>query len=601
MKRTKDYMKKGIKGRTARLPWYRSIVFKLAGILMFTLLPSILIFMNLYRTFQSEMIRNVSETTFSRDQQIFANFYSKIEETELYTMDLYNRPELTLLSDMWDNYDAFERTQKIAEIQEYMQWYRLMEWYVADIKIFFLQRNLCVNQNYWAEMTSAEREEVEAYFENPENMVITNGGVNLYIGSLMQGTKREQIRFLYSLKISGYKFQQLMNQLSSDDMAECAILINGDVLMDNLSDEHRLEKMLENYREFKDEVQEKTFEFSDEGGRYFCSSVGPANHRMDILTCRSYDDVFSGSRKAIILIPVLVGANILVFILFLFYVKRYIRKPVDVLSRAFSRMRNGEREVLVDEASKDEFNNLYIGFNDMSQELEVNIKENYLAQINLQREQLKQLQAQINPHFLYNTLLFIKIRIKRGDLEGAERLAGLLSEYFRFMNRNQRDVIPLEEELRCICTYMNIQMERFSNRFDFILDTCPEKLKNIPVPRLLLQPLVENAVKYGVERIEENGRIHLFYEEEDGRVRIIIEESGVEVTQEEVDRMNERIQKPSDDEEITSTININRRIKLFYGDIYELRFEKTKSGVIRTIAELDGRKDNESMEGTGGR
>lgn len=569
------------------LPWYKTILFKHICIFIITVLPGVLLFSNLYRTFQKEVIRNVTETTLSRDQQIFESFYSKIEEAQFYALNMYNEPDLFLLSDLWDSYDTLEKAEKIGSIQKNMQWYRFMEWFISDIKMYLLHDNVYINQSYWAPMKPSDMEDVERYFTSPEEMRIEDGNVYFYVGSLTQGTKREQIRFLCRMSISAYKFQQMLQEISADNTAESVVLINGQQLVKNIDDRQKMNELIAAYQSLEEENREESFEFSSNGSRYFCSRIGTYNDNITILTCRSFDSVFGKTQDSFRLILILIIANVFVFGIFIVYVQRFVKKPISILNNAFWRMHNGEEEVQIQDFSKDEFHDLYTGFNDMSRRLASNIRENYLTKIALQREQMKQFQSQINPHFLYNTLLFIKIRIKRHDLEGAEKLTGLLSDYYRFLNRNAKDIIPLGEELTHVLTYMNIQSERFSNRFRFVSQAYPEEWSTIPVPRLLLQPLVENAVKYGVERIEEDGEIMLYLEKKDGRVCVIIEEKGIAVSQKEIDKMNEAIQNPQDGEEITSTININRRIKLYYGEDYELRYEKTAPDGMRTVVELD--------------
>lgn len=594
MKRNKKI--KLIKG----IPWYKTIIFKMAVVLLITLLPSIVLFLNLYKVFQKETMQHIADTAFSRDKQIFSDFYSQIEDMELYALNLDTNADLCLLSDMWNEYSVDKRNQKISRVQENLQWYRVMQRYVLDIKIYFMRNNICLGANYWTEMKAEDQRVVDEYFENPQSLKKSNGSVNLFVVHSFAENPSPNSRFLYQMKISGYNFQKLMTQINSDGMAECVVLINGEPLMNSVEDADKLELMLEEYDQYKNEKQDASFEIRQGKERYFCSGISGGNHRIDLLICRSYDDVFGQSEKMMFTIPLLIGANLFVIIFFLCYVSRFIRRPVMTLNEAFSRMKSGEERVVIKEQSGSEFQDVYEGFNEMSQQLADNIQENYLSKINLQREQLKHLQAQINPHFLYNTLLFIKIRIRKKDMEGASRLAGLLSEYFRFMNRNRKDVIPLAEEMGCIMTYMNIQMERFSNRFFLQVDPCPEDMENIPVPRLLLQPLVENAVKYGVERVEKDGKIHVFFREDQNKLFFIIEESGVMIGEEEVENMNDRIQNPPEDTEITSTININRRIKLFYGEDCELRFERTPSGDLLTIAELKRRRRDEKVECCGG-
>ncbi len=583
-----------------KCPWYRSIVFKLMCISLFTLLPTVLLFGHLYRTFQKETIQSLSEAAYTRDSQIFDSFYGKIEEVEYNVLEMFSTTNLSLLSDMWDYYDSYERSEKIVKIQDRMQWYRFMEWFVSDLRIYLTQRDVCIHSNYWADMNQEDFDSVDDYFANPNKLIVDHGNVQMYIGDLSQGTVRSHIRSVSRMTISGYKFQELLDKLCDDGAAQAIILIEGRVLLNNIDNEEKLEKLLETYQASKEDSGSDTFEITAGREKFFCSRAGDYNHRIDVITCRSYDDVFEKTRESYHLIPVMILVNALVLFCFFLYVRKYIKKPVLLLTNAFRTMKDGQEEVLIRAHSQDEFDVLYTGFNEMSMRLNKNIRDNYLMKIDLQREQLKQLQAQINPHFLYNTLLLIKIRIRRGDQAGAEKMAGLLSDYFRFMNRNKRDVIPLEEECGCISTYMNIQSERFSNRFEFELEPCPEDIRNLPVPRLLLQPLVENAVKYGMEKIEENGKVRMFFQRNESKVSVVVEETGIDITCEEVAEMNERIQNPPEDGEITSTVNTNRRIKLFYGEEYQLLYVRTEQGALQAIAELDGGKVYEQMESHGG-
>lgn len=586
--------------RNKKQPWYRSIVFKLMCITLFTLLPTVLLFGYLYQTFQKETIKSLSEATYTRDSQIFDSFYSKIEEVENNVLEMFSTTNLSLLSDMWDYYEPYERTEKIVKIQDRMQWYRFMEWFVSDLRIYLTQRDVCIHSNYWADMNQEDFESVDKYYTNPNELLVDHGNVQMYIGDLSQGTIRSHIRSVCRMTISGYKFRELLDKLCEDGTAQAVILIKGQVLLTNVDSDEKTEKLLEAYDSPMEDNGGDIFEISVGKEKFFCSRAGDYNHRIDIITCRSYDDVFQKTRESYHLIPVMVLANALVLFFFFLYVRKYIKKPVSLLTNAFASMKGGQEEVLIEKHSRDEFDVLYTGFNEMSMRLNKNIRDNYLMKIDLQREQLKQLQAQINPHFLYNTLLLIKIRIKRGDQEGAEKMAGLLSDYFRFMNRNRRDVIPLEEEWGCVNTYMSIQSERFSNRFTFELAPCPEDIRNLPVPRLLLQPLVENAVKYGMEKIEENGIVRMYFRRQGAKVCVVVEELGVDISEREVDEMNARIQSPPEDGEITSTINTNRRIKLFYGEDYQLIYVRTEEGTLQAIAELDGGKVYEKMENHGG-
>ena len=583
-----------------KLPWYKTIVFKNTCIFIITLLPSIFMFFLLYHSFWQEASQTLADTTLSRDEQVFEGFYSRISELEFRAYDLYNESSLYMLSDLWDEYSSLQRSQKINGIQEKVGWYRFTEGFSSDLKVFLLRQNVCIGLTYWREMNGKEWEKVDAFLDDPQTLKIGKNGVDIFAASVKDGISREKIRFVTCITVDNYNFRQLLRDISSDDMASGMILINDQVYCDNLEDPALREALMDRYKDGRDTPQNHVFELPLGKERYFCSEVGSLDKNISILTCRSYDELFSKTRGQFRFIPILIGLNILVIIVFLAYIRRYIKKPIMVLNDAFWKVEQEDCDISLNYMAQDEFLSLYAGFNEMNQRLTKNIQENYLTKIELQRAQLKQMQAQINPHFLYNTLFLIKIRAKNGDNEGVAQLAGLLSDYFRFLNRNSRDVISLEEELAHTRTYMQIQETRFAGRFVFEMEACPQALAGIPIPRLLLQPLVENAVKYGMENIEENGRIRIYYHCYGQRVEVIIEELGVSLTSEEVQYLNAQLSDDGTEAEVTSTRNINRRLKLYYGSEYGLRYEAIEGGGVRTIVELDGGKiTDEPMESIG--
>lgn len=578
-----------------KLPWYRTIVVRLMLILTAALIPVLLISGGLYRMFQREMMENLAQNTLTRDEQIFQTFYARIEDAEYCIRDLYREDKVSYLSDMWEYYDSAERSQKIAGIQERMQWYQFIEGFITEISIYLPKRGICIRPGMWREMNEADAAAVAAYEENPEALLIERGNVQLYMGDLNSGIQAEEMTAICRMTLSMYQFQNLLSRISEDPMAEAMIFIDGGVLMDNIGDEALREALPAEYAK-RNGGTSGCFSMVADHREYFCTFAGDPGHRIGVICSRPYDQMFPRNQESFFLMMAMVAVICLIVLLIFLYVQRYIRHPVVLLNQAFEQIRDGNEETRIREESGDEFEALYAGFNEMSERLTTNIRENYLAKIGLQREQLKQLQAQINPHFLYNTLLFIRIRIRKGDLSGAEKLTGLLSDYFRFINRNKRDVITLEEELSCIRTYMEIQTERFGSRCRFLMEECPKEIADIPVPRLLLQPLLENAVKYGMERIEENGWVKLSFLQEGRRVSVIVEEGGLLVSQEEIDALNERVRQPAGQAEVTSTINISQRIRLYYGEGYGLHYERTGEGYFRAIAELDGGKEDETVE-----
>jgi two-component system, LytTR family, sensor kinase len=169
---------------------------------------------------------------------------------------------------------------------------------------------------------------------------------------------------------------------------------------------------------------------------------------------------------------------------------------------------------------------LYIFLNDRYKSL-INEKDVELARINElhKHAELQSLQAKINPHFLYNALNSIA-SLASTDSKKTEQMALSLSDFFKYaINREQKQFNSLSEELNAIRTYLEIEKVRFGERLNFEID-CPEELLDIQIPQLLIQPLVENAIKHGLSQITEKGMIRISISKEEKQLKIRIYDNG---------------------------------------------------------------------------
>lgn len=148
------------------------------------------------------------------------------------------------------------------------------------------------------------------------------------------------------------------------------------------------------------------------------------------------------------------------------------------------------------------------------------IDEVYVQTNLAQRAQLKQLQAQINPHFLYNSFFVLSRRVKRHDFENAQELAKHLGNYFQFLARNESDFVMLRQEVEHAKSYAAIQGTRFISRLSIEFGELPVECEGILVPRLILQPLLENAFEHGLENKMKDGILKVSFEEGENEIRI---------------------------------------------------------------------------------
>lgn len=261
-------------------------------------------------------------------------------------------------------------------------------------------------------------------------------------------------------------------------------------------------------------------------------------------------------------------ASIAVIFVFSLSVNWMIHRPLKKLIQAFKILETDNLNVIIRPKNDNEFGYLYRSFDRMVEKLKESIQENYEQKINLQHSELKQLQSQINPHFLYNSFFNIYMISKSGDNENAALLAQKLGSYYQFITRSGRDEVPLDQEYRHALDYCDIQGIRFSNRINVEAEPLPERCKPLMVPRLMIQPVVENAFEHAFENGMRRGQVHVkaaLAEEGFPVLRITVEDDGDALTDEGLAALQSQLDDASNAPEKTGLINVCRRIRLKFG------------------------------------
>ena len=283
-------------------------------------------------------------------------------------------------------------------------------------------------------------------------------------------------------------------------------------------------------------------------------------------------------------------ASILLAILFSYWFSRGITRPIGRLTKAAREISSGtlDGEPVVAN-TRDEMRFLASTFNDMRmniQNLITEIEEKSKLDRLLKEMELKNLQSQINPHFLFNVLNTVS---KTAYLEGAEHTSKLINSTATMLRHNLRNLdkpTTLEEEVKIIKNYFFIQKARFGDRIRFEMDIEPSCLA-LSIPNLTLQPIIENAFNHGVEAREEDAFIRLIIKEsEDDTVIVSIIDNGVgmdEATKERLLRLEERDSNAKTSTTGIGFINVMKRLQLFYGmaDIFEINTKKDNGTEIR--------------------
>ncbi|GGD72577.1 sensor histidine kinase [Paenibacillus nasutitermitis] len=279
-------------------------------------------------------------------------------------------------------------------------------------------------------------------------------------------------------------------------------------------------------------------------------------------------------RKFTIWFWMISGLSFILIIIVSYSVYRLIHQPLKNLVRAFRKVEQGNLNLTLDYRGKDEFQYLYTQFNAMVQNLQQMIYKVYEQKYRVQHAELKQLQSQINPHFLYNSLFILYRLAKKNRDENQIKFTKYLSDYFQFMTYNSSDEVCLADEVQHAKNYVEIQTFRFADQIEVVFQELPEACSHIMVPRLILQPIVENAYKHGLEHRQNGGKLHVTFVEQDDILLIMVEDTGKHVDEAVIKSLQKRLDSTDASQETSGLINVHRRLIYRFGADFGLALSR---------------------------
>lgn len=256
-------------------------------------------------------------------------------------------------------------------------------------------------------------------------------------------------------------------------------------------------------------------------------------------------------------------------------------KPINLLTSKMKQIENGAIGITIESLRNDELGYVFRTFNTMSLQINNLINKVYRVQIAMKEAEMKALQAQINPHFLYNSLESINMKAQiLGSDEISEMISALSAIIEANLNRDNENVISLRREVDYINNYKLLIHKRFRQKICFHLNIPPELL-NCSIPKLIIQPIIENAVYHGLERKKGSGSIALSIEKQGEDLLIIVSDDGIGIDGKLLGRLRTHLSniltEESENQYQNSSrigiINVHKRIRLFYGEKYGLNIE----------------------------
>lgn len=292
----------------------------------------------------------------------------------------------------------------------------------------------------------------------------------------------------------------------------------------------------------------------------------------DMQAAREDMALFSRRVEMISIIAILlVTASALIFS---FYIPESISKPINNLVEVTEKISKGDLSVRAVNIDADtEVGVLSESMNSMIDKINLLLEQIKEEQIHIREAELELLQAQINPHFLYNTLDAIVWLAEGGKQKEVASMVKSLSQFFRISLSRGRDSISLSEEIEHAGSYLEIQQFRYRDILTYDIDI-PEEYRSCILPKITIQPLIENAIYHGIKTKRGGGRIRIYAKSEDENLAIYVEDNGMGMSEERLDEVMNGIRSESPGEHsIYGLYNVNERLRLKFGNEYGLSIE----------------------------
>ncbi|HEX2945964.1 MAG TPA: histidine kinase [Clostridia bacterium] len=503
----------------------------------------------------------------------------EIERIKILQYDCLNDENLNKLAVRWPIMDTYEQIDCMRQLQQKLAMIRNSSIYISDVSVHILPINRTISSNTGVDAIDLEKFHNIRVPAGIRGAQIINYKGGLYLSTL-QEPGADASSYMIDIELNKAALQQALSQFNTYEHSGSFLIsmLNKDVII-NQSDAGNIPSVMNFASKLEDSDSGMDFIKIHNKGYYL---VYARSEYLDMVLLRYIPE-------GIILKPlqnfnawawVFTVAALSIIVIFSYSTYKFMHKPLLQLVESFRRVESGDLQVSISHDSKDEFGYLYKRFNEMVKNLKMLINQVYNQKILMQRAELKHLQSQINPHFLYNSFFMINTMATIGD-ENLIPFTKHLGEYFRFVTRSSSDYIPLEEEIKHAKVYTDIQQMRFSKRLQIQFGECPEKYFKLSVPRLIIQPLIENAFEHGIENKRNSGIVSVSFEELENELDIIVEDNGDTITDTGLAELQKSLESDGEGLETTGIINIHRRIRLVFGEESGLKLSRSELGGLK--------------------
>lgn len=552
--------------------------FRLKMTLSFILLLLVFMFaitIEMYYYTRQAMVEKTQAYMRSAAEACSVNIDSSIREIEDVTLSIIGNATIqaALDSSTRDDLSYYEQYQLTQSIQDYMSSYALLRLEVQSLCIQSTSGqtySYTKNRQPFQEMLEEHEEEiyqldgkVKWFISNPEGTMISCARA---INSLSDLSTIG----IVSVNVSEAYIRSFYSELTLPSAGQVYIIDEENTVLSSYDGENMGQTIGAEFQEVLADGGDKYTEL-DNGDTVYVSDWMTNRWRLVVTIPASY--YMSGVSRIGVVIFVSVVIMALVAAVIVSMMTKHLTKPINELACAMTDFGNGNFDAKSPVTSSDEIGLLSDTFNRMVADMNSLCDRVYEQQILRQDAELKTLQMQINPHFLYNTLDTINWMSRAKGVDDVGEMAYALGCLLRH-SLSKGDFTTLEHELNALEYYLKIQNYRYSDKLTAVIDIDPS-FYNIDIPKLLIQPVVENAIIHGIEEKLDSGTVRIWAEMDGTQdVLIRVEDDGVGMSEATLQRILRDTQDTGTrGRPHIGVANVDKRIRMYYGEGYGLEIE----------------------------
>ena len=547
-----------------------SILFKILALFMIVMVPVYVLGMTIYLWGYREMHNQVVSSALSQVTLYAMTLNAEIERIQNLQFECINDDDILYLANVYKILDNFERAQYMLRVQRRLQIVRSSSECIESIVLHLPRIDKTITPDRVGPLDPDWENVVTNLKSASRSGIVYGSDGNMFMNIQYPVIPREgrQPILVMEIMLSNRNIQEILKGFGLADDSELffANIAYNFALSDKRTGELPIEFITAVEERpsgtksvlYQGKQTEITYVYSQKLDTYFISAAPTSN--VFAIT-QQYRFIFIGFTLI----------SIMLMVAFAYFIRSWVHNPVRKLVNAFKELRTGNFHTSIAHQRHDEFGYLYQSFNKTMANLNDLIQQVYTQKINAQRAELKQLQSQINPHFLYNSFYNIYRMAMVDDTKSIAAFANYLGQYYQYITRNSADEVTMAQEIEHAKIYLNIQGMRYNRKVSIQVGDNPLSFTSYNVPRLIIQPLIENAFEHGLQDVEKPSISMQFFEDSQS-YGVIVEDNGTGMEPAVLQQLEIKMDDMDAKIETSALINTHRRLKYRFGDQSGLSF-----------------------------